>query len=270
MSDERRIGNDIVAVALLTFIVFLVAALATYDPADPLVSSLLDPTGENTGLLASIYQPDQLVYPLNEKPNNACGYVGAWMADMLVHVLGMGAYYVIIGLVALEIALFRRRKIATPWLRTIGWMLSLIGFTSLCTCFLPSWTVSPIIGAGGYLGALMYGLLANQFGWVGGLLLALSSTLIGLMMWTEYLVFRTGRIMFAPAAVAAASLLPFGLVHGFMKWVNRTDDDEDEWEDEEEEDESNSRRKIRFRAGKEAVEIDAESEEEEEQDEWQE
>ena len=35
MTDERRIRNDIIAVGLLTVIVFLVAALATYDPADP-------------------------------------------------------------------------------------------------------------------------------------------------------------------------------------------------------------------------------------------
>ena len=266
MSDERKIGNDIAAIALLTFIVFMVAALATYDPADPLV----DPTGEKAGLLTSIYQPDQLVYPLNEKPNNACGYVGAWMADMLVHVLGMGSYYVIIALVALEVALFRRRKIVTPWLRTIGWMLSLIGFTSLCTCFLPSWTVSPIIGAGGYLGALSYGLLSNQFGWVGGVLLALSSTLIGMMMWTEYLVFRAGRIMFAPAAVAAASFLPFGLVHGFMKWFNNVED-EDEWDEEDDEEEDNLPRKIRIKAGQEEVETEIDGEEEEDdEEEWEE
>ena len=270
MSDERKIGNDIAAVALLTFIVFLVAALATYDPADPLV----DPTGNRNGLLSSIYQPDQLVYPLNEKPNNACGYVGAWMSDMLIHVLGMGAYYVLIALVALEIVLFRRRKIVTPWLRTIGWMLSLIGFTSLCTCFLPSWTVSPIIGAGGYLGALAYGLLSNQFGWVGGVLLAISSTLIGMMMWTEYLVFRAGRIMFAPAAIAAASFLPFGLVHGFMRWFNDVEDEEEEWdeEDDDEEEEDDAPRKIRIRAGQEEIEtqLDGDAEEEEDdEEEWE-
>ncbi|MFM7565003.1 MAG: DNA translocase FtsK, partial [Planctomycetota bacterium] len=45
-------------------------------------------------------------------------------------------------------------------------------------------------------------------------------TLVGMMMWTEYLVFRAGRLMFAPALVAATKLLPFGLLHRFVTWFN--------------------------------------------------
>ena len=73
------------------------------------------------------------------------------------------------------------------------------------------------------------------------------------MMWTEYLVFRAGRVVFAPAIVAAASVLPFGLTHRFMTWFNGSssslaeDDigeyDEEEWEEEEEE----TPRTIRFK-----------------------
>ena len=88
------------AVALLTAIVFLVACLATYDKAYPV--SLAFPS------LNQFYQPDQLVYPQNETFANACGRIGAWTADLLVHVLGVGAYLLVIGLVSLEIALFRQ------------------------------------------------------------------------------------------------------------------------------------------------------------------
>ena len=63
-------------------------------------------------------------------------------------------------------------------------------------------------------------------------MVSVSLTLIGFMMWTEYLVFRAGRVVFAPAAVAAAAILPFGILHGMMRRFNRlsreTDLDGDE------------------------------------------
>ena len=81
---------------------------------------------------------------------------------------------------------------------------------------------------------------------------------IGLMMCTEYLVFRAGRIAFAPAVVAAAAVLPFGILHGFVTWFNGVEEEEDEYEyeyeyeqeeyeDEEGENENDSPRTIRFR-----------------------
>ena len=104
MSQERKIRNDIVAVGLLTVIVLLVAAMATYDVADPAFAA--------SPWLCKIYQPDQLVHPVNAEFSNACGRWGAWTADMLLHVLGVGVYYLIIGLVAMEVALFRRQGLA--------------------------------------------------------------------------------------------------------------------------------------------------------------
>ena len=261
MADERKIGNDIVAVVLLTFIVFLVASLATYDTADPVA--------DNNALLSAIYQPDVLVYPQHEASTNACGAIGAWMADMLIHVFGIGAYYFVIGLVALEVKLFQQRPVRAPWFKTIGWVLSLIGVTALGALLVPNWIVSPLIGSGGYLGALSAGLLQLNLGSVGGLMVALSGTLIGLMMWTEYVVIRAGRVMFTPAAVAAASLLPFGLLYGFMQRVNDVEEEEeyeeDEYEDEEELDQSN--RTIKIRRGSDSEELEEEEDEYEEEEE---
>ncbi len=213
MSEERKLRNDLVAVGLLTLIVFLVAALSTYDPADPAYKS-------SPQFLTKIYQPDQLVYPANEQFHNACGRWGAWTADLLLHVLGVGAYYLVIGLVAMEIALFKRQSLASPWLKTLGWTISLVGMTAICSMLLPAGTVRPLIGAGGYLGALGKSLLGIHFGLAGGLIVMTSVFLIGMMMWTEYLMFRAGRVVFAPAAIAASSMLPFGLLHSFMSWFN--------------------------------------------------
>jgi DNA segregation ATPase FtsK/SpoIIIE, S-DNA-T family len=212
MTEQRRIRNDLVAVGLLALIVFLMATLGTYDPADRAF--------EASPLLSKIYQPDQLVYPPNEQFNNACGRWGAWTADMLLHTLGLGAYYLLIGLIAMEVALFRRQGFTSPWLKTFGWFVSLIGLTSLCSLLLPPSIIRPVVGTGGYLGLLAKSLMVMNIGFAGALIASACTFVLGMMMWTEYLVFRAGKIVFAPAFFAVTSMLPFGLLYSFGRWFN--------------------------------------------------
>ena len=205
------------------------ASVVTYSPADPAASQ--------APCIAEIYQPDQLVYPANATIQNAGGRLGAWTADLLINVLGVGVYFLIVGLIALEIALFRRSPVESPWLKTIGWATVLLGLTSLSCMLLPDWT----IGAGGYVGALISGLMTTNIGTTGAIAAGISMVIGGMMMWTEYLIFRAGRLAFAPALVAATAILPFGLVHGFVQWFNgeveEEEDDEEEVEYEDEDDE---------------------------------
>ena len=249
MSEDRKVSNDIIAVALLAAIVFLVASLATFNPADPAFKA--------SKILNHIYQPDQLHYPAPNDFSNACGRLGAWTSDMLINTLGLGAYFLVIGLIAMEIALFKRQRIASPWLKTAGWTLSLLALATFSAMLIPDRLFSPLIGPGGYLGELGKGVLGSYLGIVGSSIVTLTMFVAGMMMWTEYLVFRTGRIMFAPAFVAAAAVMPFGLTHRFVRWFNgapaslANDDigeyEEDEYEYEEEEEDDESPRTIRFK-----------------------
>ena len=212
MSTPRSIRNDIFVVLLLASTVFLVAALVTYDPADDL--------SQAPEWLKKIYRPDRLVHPPHLQIRNACGFWGAWFANLFITCLGYGAFFLVVGLVTLELTLVRSQRLPSPWIKTFGWMLSLLGATTVFAYLLPSSSLTPVIGAGGYVGAICKGFLAQHFATAGGLIITAAVTLVGMMMWTEYLVFRAGRLMFAPALVAATKLLPFGLLHRFVTWFN--------------------------------------------------
>ena len=253
MTEERKVNNDIIAVVLLAAIVFLVASLATFNPADPAFKA--------SRILNQVYQPDQLHFPAPDGFSNACGRLGAWTSDMLINTLGLGAYFLVIGLIAMEIALFKRQRMASPWLKTAGWTLSLFALTTFASMLIPDRFFSPLTGPGGYLGALGNGVLRSHLGIIGSVIVTLTMFVAGMMMWTEYLVFRTGRIMFAPAFVAAAAVMPFGLTHRFVRWFNGTstrlakddigeyyeEEDEYEYEDAEEEVDETALRTIRFK-----------------------
>ena len=270
-SDDRVIRNDIIAVGLMALTIFLLAAIFTHDSADPVASQ--------AGWLNSVFQADQTVYPENASCNNLCGVFGAWTAEVLFSVLGVGVYLLIAGLIALEIALFQRSEVQSPWIKTFGWGIAMVSLCSLASTLLPGNFVGPLIGSGGYIGALGKGLVGSNIGTTGTLILFTAAGMAGMMMWTEYLVFRAGRIVIAPAVVAATAVLPFGVLYGFANWFNGTADDEleeDEYEDEEEEFEEEfedeGAHTIRFRRRDMETSLTEEDEEDEEEDgeeEWE-
>ena len=271
-SDERVIRNDIIAIGLMALTIFLLASIFTYDVADPVASQ--------AGWLNSVFQADQTVYPEHESCSNLCGVFGAWTAEVLFSVLGVGVYLLIAGLIALEIALFQRSEVPSPWIKIFGWGIAMVCLCSLASTTLPGNIVGPLIGSGGYIGALGSGLVGSNIGTAGTLILFTAAGIAGMMMWTEYLVFRAGRIVFAPAIVAACAILPFGVLYGFVSWFNGTADEEledEEYEEEEETDEEledEGVHTIRFRRrDMEADEGEEDSEDGEadgEQDEWEE
>ncbi len=267
-SDQRVIRNDIIAIGLMALIIFLLAAVFTYDAADPVASQ--------GGWLNGFFQTDQTVYPEHEACQNMCGVFGAWTAEVLFSVLGLGVYLLIAGLVALEIALFQRSEVANPWVKILGWGIAMISLCSLATTLLPGNLAGPLIGSGGYLGALGAGLIGSNLGTAGTLIMFTAAGTAGMMMWTEYLAFRAGRFVFAPAIVAATAVLPFGLLYGFVNWFNNQEADEEldeeyEFEDDEEAlDEEDETHTIKFRRrDMEPTSGEEEDDELEEDEEWE-
>ncbi|MCP4889337.1 MAG: hypothetical protein GY904_22330, partial [Planctomycetaceae bacterium] len=90
MIENRNPRCDLFAVILFVMALFLSVSLLTYDPADAV--------GEWFKSFDRFYQADVLVWPQNTVVQNACGYLGAALADLLFTALGVGAFFLVIGI----------------------------------------------------------------------------------------------------------------------------------------------------------------------------
>jgi S-DNA-T family DNA segregation ATPase FtsK/SpoIIIE len=183
MLEKRMLKVDLAALALSAWIVLLVLALISYDPADP---------------------PGDLVYPPHAAPHNICGRVGALLAHGLLAGIGLGTYYLLGSLVVVDALLLAHRPVQDRLLRALGWSLSVVGLTALCALAIPGATPGPVIGSGGYVGAVGRALLEMNFASAGSYLVAGSLTLVGLLLATDYALLR----IFGRVSEAAISRLP--------------------------------------------------------------
>ena len=169
MLENRNLKLDLLALALLAAVIFLAAALLSYDPADP---------------------PGTLVFPAHTQPANLCGYWGAIGSWLLFEALGLGAYYLLVSLAVLDVALLTRREVMQPWLRAGGWLVSMAGVTTFAALAMPGLSPGPVIGAGGHLGVMGKALLETQFASVGTYIVTVSMIFGGLLLSTDYALVR--------------------------------------------------------------------------------
>jgi len=182
MFENRDLRRDLLALALLALTIFLSVSLASYCPSDPI--------GELPRPFDQLYQQDVVVYPLGDEIANACGWWGAFAADVTFRMLGGAALLLVISLAVLDAQLLRRRDVDLPTVRLAGWLLAMIGVTALLSILAPHWTPGPVIGAGGYVGVVAGGLLEANFALTGSIILAASFAVGGLMLCTDYAALR--------------------------------------------------------------------------------
>ena len=187
MLEDRNHKRDLVALVLAALTAFLALALVTYDPADP---------------------PSQLVYPTRAETHNVCGRAGAVVADALLEGLGLGAYFLAISTCVLAVVLLRHKPIGDPWLRGIGWLLALAGLTTLVSMAAPGLSPGPVVGSGGYLGALGRSLLETHLATAGGYLVVVSVLVGGLLLSTDYVLVRlSAYLLGVPAKGVSRGLI---------------------------------------------------------------
>ncbi len=235
MFENRNIKFDVVALALLAIVAFLGMALVTHRSSDPPVQ-LVYPFDR-------LYQQDILEYPVDQATQNACGPWGSLISSAMLDGLGLGAYYVVLSLVALAVLLLFGIEVDSPVLRSIGWCASLIGLTTLATMIVPSISPGTVIGSGGMAGALGAGVLRYYFAHAGGFVLAVSILVGGLLLCTDYVLVHIGLLL---GGLTLAGVRSQGLI---LPMQIRPDDEEDEYDEEYEDAEEGDDGEVAIRVG---------------------
>jgi S-DNA-T family DNA segregation ATPase FtsK/SpoIIIE len=177
--------RDITALVLLAGCLFLMAALATYDPADP---------------------PAARAFPPHAQALNACGRIGAVTSATLYEWLGIGAWFVAALVVGVDLALLRRRALPDLPVRAAGAVMATLGLCTLLAMFVPAWCPRPVWGPGGSVGALGRTLAETHLATAGAAILATAATAAGLFLACDALLVSLGTACLSGAAALAGAL----------------------------------------------------------------
>lgn len=189
---EPDMVRDIVAIALVAITLLLIVSFVTRSPADPI--------GSPVWPISEFYSPDATVYPPNETITNACGYWGALLAAAIVDAIGIATVVVIGGLGGVATALLIRGRLNAPVLRSLGGTIIVVTIATAGALIPNPATGMPVVGNGGYLGAMSSTWLLEHFAPGGAWILTLTALTIGLLLTTDYALIYAGRAIVKKSA----------------------------------------------------------------------
>ena len=178
MLDRRSLYRDLTALALVALVVFLSLALVSYDRADPVATPLAP--------FHLLHQPNPSVHPANAHIHNVCGHWVLWPPTHSSRGWESARTTSCFPSHCWIFSSCGGGEIDMPALRMVGWIASLCGVTTIAAIAFPAFSPGPVIGSGGYLGALGKTVALMHFATIGGLILASSVTLGGLLLCTDY------------------------------------------------------------------------------------
>ncbi len=195
---EPNLGRDITAIALFAMTLILTVSVVTRSAADPLDTPVWP--------ISNFYQPDTVVYPTNPAITNACGYWGAMISSILMDCLGLATALVIAAMGGTATALITRGTMNAPVLRSFGGTVVVFA-AATGAGLLPTELVGmPVVGNGGYLGAMSSTWLLEHFAPIGGWILTLTALAIGLLLTTDYALLYAGRAIVSQGARATGTV----------------------------------------------------------------
>ncbi|MGK0673239.1 MAG: DNA translocase FtsK 4TM domain-containing protein [Halothiobacillaceae bacterium] len=155
---------------MLAAAIFLLLALASYDVRDPGWSQASS----------------------NNEPINLGGWLGAWLADLLIYLGGYSAYAVPIGLLVAGWLVYRGHRedglFSRKWLavRAFGFVLAWLAAAALCSLHLLGPQAEVSMGGGGVLGRMVGMSVASLFGLAGGTVVLLALLLSGFTLFSGF------------------------------------------------------------------------------------
>ena len=163
-----RLVRESIWFAIVALLAYVALILASYSPGDPAWSY----SGDGSPIV------------------NRGGAIGAWLADLLLYLFGISAWWLVVAGVAITIASFRR--IAHPeletdhprWLGTIGFALVLVASSAIEA--LRFWKLGATlpIGPGGAIGDALGSMLTRGLGYNGATLLLVAAFLGGFSLFS--------------------------------------------------------------------------------------
>ena len=198
--DVRRLQIDLFALALLAVLGFAVLSVAS---------------GTIAGETAAVWPPMQ--------SGNWGGPAGTRVGSGLMAVFGYGVWLLLGGLLAFDVRLLRRQPLVDPGLRLFGLLLQVVGVCLLVQFVAAEVGSGPVVGNGGYVGAVGALLLSQHFSSLGtGVLIATvllaGGVLAGEQSLLRVLLRTTWR---AGLAVGSLALLPFTMLGRFSRAITR-------------------------------------------------
>lgn len=191
--------RDVAAIILVAFTLLATVSAVTRDAADPIETPIWP--------LNAFYSPDQVVYPVNETITNACGYWGALLSSAMFDAIGLASALVIGAAGGVATALLIRGKMNAPVLRSLGGTIVVLAFATAANMLPVTIKGMPVVGSGGYLGAMSSFWLLDHFAPVGAWILTLTALMVGLLLTTDYALLYAGRKLFARSAKVTKSSL---------------------------------------------------------------
>ncbi len=170
--DFRRLRDDVLALVLLGAVAYVGLCLVSWDAADP---------------------PATQTYPVRAAAHNWGGNLGAYIAYGLRATAGLGAYFVWLSLLAIDVRMFTRREVFGWGTVAFGWSLLLLAVCVGLQLLMPGLGGGQIVGSGGYVGAWGVAMLLPLFSKAGLMILIGSCAASGLLL--------AGDVLFVDAAL---------------------------------------------------------------------
>src|SRR5215475_8423424 len=162
--EKGRLNREILGVVICLTALLIIMSLLTYRPGD---RSFNTPSGAID-------------------TNNWGGFVGAYLADILLQGLGIAAYLLPLFLCLIAFQMFRANYTRIPYSKVIGYAILLISTAVMLDLFSESENARE---AGGIVGGfLKETVLVPLFGRISAVLISLSALLLSLMLLTQNLL----------------------------------------------------------------------------------
>ncbi|MGI9468232.1 MAG: DNA translocase FtsK 4TM domain-containing protein, partial [Rubripirellula sp.] len=188
LERKPNLVRDVCALVLIAFTLIVTVSLVTHNAADPLDTPIWP--------ISEFYTPDATIFPPNATITNACGYWGALLSSLLLDALGVASAIVIGALGGVATALIMRGNLNAPVLRSLGGTIIVIAVATGGAMLPLQASGLPVVGGGGFLGAMTSTWLLEHFAPAGAWILTLTLFLVGTLMTSDYaLLYASKRIL---------------------------------------------------------------------------